>query len=60
MKTKECPYTLEIWKPIVNYEDKYEISNFGNIKSLQFILKKTATFFNFSNSNSKPNKLPPN
>ena len=34
MKTKECPNTLEIWKPIVNYEDKYEISNFGNIKSL--------------------------
>lgn len=26
----------EVWKPIKNYEDKYEISNFGNIKSINF------------------------
>ena len=25
----------EIWKPIKNYEDKYEISNLGRVKSLQ-------------------------
>lgn len=24
----------EIWKPIINYEEKYEISNLGNVKSL--------------------------
>ena len=26
---------IEIWKPIKNYEGKYEISNFGRVKSLQ-------------------------
>lgn len=25
----------EIWKPILGYEDRYEISNFGKIKSLR-------------------------
>ena len=24
----------EIWKPLKNYEDLYEVSNFGNIKGL--------------------------
>lgn len=27
----------EIWKPIKGYEDKYEISNYGNVKSIYFI-----------------------
>ena len=26
--------TIEIWKPIVEYEGLYEVSNLGNIKSL--------------------------
>jgi hypothetical protein len=26
--------TQEIWKPIVGFEGRYEISNFGNVKSL--------------------------
>ena len=26
---------MEIWKPIIGYEDLYEISNLGNVKSLQ-------------------------
>jgi hypothetical protein len=26
---------MEIWKPVVNYEGLYEVSTFGNIKSLQ-------------------------
>ncbi len=26
----------EIWKPIINYEDYYEISNYGRVKSLKF------------------------
>jgi hypothetical protein len=25
---------IEIWKPVVGYEELYEVSNFGNIKSL--------------------------
>lgn len=24
----------EVWKPIKNYEDCYEVSNFGNVRSL--------------------------
>ena len=31
---------MEIWKPIIGYEDLYEISSFGNVKSLQKGLKK--------------------
>lgn len=31
----------EIWKPIKGYEDKYEISNFGNVKSLYLINRQT-------------------
>ena len=27
---------MEIWKPIKNYEDSYEISNLGNVKSLNY------------------------
>ena len=25
----------EIWKPIIGYEDRYEVSNFGKVKSLK-------------------------
>lgn len=28
---------IEIWKPIKNYEGKYEISNFGRVRRLRFI-----------------------
>ncbi len=28
------PFTREIWKPVKNYEDLYELSNYGKIKSL--------------------------
>ena len=31
----------EIWKPIKGYEDKYEISNYGNVKSIYFINRQT-------------------
>lgn len=31
----------EIWKPIKNFEDRYEISNFGNIKTLKPWYNKT-------------------
>jgi len=27
---------IEIWKPIIGYENYYEISNFGNVKSYYF------------------------
>lgn len=30
---------LEIWKPIPGYEDCYEISNFGKVKSIERIVK---------------------
>lgn len=26
---------LEVWKPIINYEGLYEVSNFGNVRSLK-------------------------
>ena len=28
-------YMQEIWKPVKGYEDFYEISNLGNVKSLR-------------------------
>lgn len=30
------PLKNEIWKPLINYEEKYLISNYGRIKSLNF------------------------
>ena len=30
---------MEIWKDIKNYEGRYQISNFGNVKSLERIVK---------------------
>lgn len=27
---------IEIWKPVLNYEEKYSVSNLGNVKSLNF------------------------
>lgn len=29
----------EIWKPIIGYENKYEVSNMGNVRSLYYINK---------------------
>ena len=26
---------LEVWKPVVDYEGLYEVSNFGNVRSLK-------------------------
>lgn len=31
---------MELWKPIEGYENIYEISNYGRVKSLQRIVKK--------------------
>lgn len=36
---------LEIWKPVVGYEGRYEVSNFGRIKAL-----KKEHFFGFKNA----------
>lgn len=36
----EMQQLKEEWKPIKNYEDRYEISNFGKIKSLYYKRKK--------------------
>ena len=30
---------IEIWKEVKNYEGIYEVSNFGNVKSLQRLIK---------------------
>tara|TARA_R110000803_G_scaffold171512_2_gene234424 strand:- start:18 stop:524 length:507 start_codon:yes stop_codon:yes gene_type:complete len=30
---------MEIWKDVKNYEGRYQISNFGNVKSLERIVK---------------------
>nr|DAU14515.1 MAG TPA: homing endonuclease [Caudoviricetes sp.] len=27
---------MEIWKPVLGYENKYEVSNLGNVKSLNY------------------------
>lgn len=27
----------EIWKPVVGYEDRYEVSNFGRVKSIKIL-----------------------
>ena len=37
---------MEVWKPIKNYENLYEISNYGRVKSLRSgkILKKRLTY----------------
>jgi hypothetical protein len=31
----------EIWKDIVGYEGKYQVSNLGRIKSLEYVIKKS-------------------
>lgn len=28
---------VEIWRPIQGYEDSYEVSNLGNVKSLKWV-----------------------
>jgi hypothetical protein len=33
--------SLEVWKPVVGYEGLYEVSNYGNVKSLPYKLGKT-------------------
>ena len=38
---KEQP--LEIWKPVVGFEGRYEVSNLGNIRSLNYHRKKGLT-----------------
>ena len=30
----------EIWKPVAGYEELYEVSNFGMVKSLKFSVAK--------------------
>ncbi len=32
MENKYYTPTIEIWKDVVNFEDEYEISNFGNVR----------------------------
>ena len=43
----------EVWKNIPNYENYYQVSNFGNIKSLD-------RYYNGRNLKGKPIKLSPN
>lgn len=31
----------EIWKPVVGYEGLYEVSNYGNVKSLERYVKSS-------------------
>lgn len=31
----------EIWKPVLGYENDYQVSNFGNVKSLKSIITKS-------------------
>ena len=33
----------EIWKDIVGYEQLYQVSNFGRVKSVQRVVKSTGT-----------------
>jgi hypothetical protein len=41
---------MEIWKPIIGYENLYEISNLGNVKSLQKGFKKEKILKNRPNN----------
>ena len=34
----ECKQTIEIWKPIEGYEDYYEVSNLGRVRSKDRII----------------------
>ena len=41
-------YTEEVWKDIVGYEGRYQISNFGNIRSLDlFFVQKNGHNYSF-------------
>ncbi len=44
-------FKSELWKDVVNYEDIYQISNLGNIKSIERIIKPP-----FKSSYIKPGK----
>ena len=35
---------MEIWKDIKNFENKYQISNLGNVKSLERLIKPTGKY----------------
>lgn len=37
-------YRDEIWKDIAGFEDFYQVSNYGNIRSLERLVKQHNTF----------------
>jgi hypothetical protein len=45
---------VEIWKPVKNYELLYEISNFGNLRSLNRITKTSKGFRSYKGKKIKP------
>ncbi len=34
----EIPFDIEVWRPVVGYEDLYEVSNLGRVRSLSRII----------------------
>lgn len=44
-KPAECQQTIEIWKPIKGYEDYYEVSNLGRVRSKDRIIYRTKKGF---------------
>lgn len=34
-RARKAAYEEEVWRPIEGYEDRYEISNLGRVKSLE-------------------------
>jgi len=36
---------MEIWKPVVGYETRYEVSNLGNIRSTYFRVKRNKKLY---------------
>ena len=40
-RQKGARYSGEVWKPVIGYEGRYEVSNFGRVKSLPNCRRKT-------------------
>ena len=44
---RENNMTEEVWKPVFGYEEWYEVSNFGNVRSLDRMVKHYSGFNRF-------------
>lgn len=47
----------EIWKPVVGYEGRYEVSNLGNVRNCGFHTMRLTRWGNYSTYYYKPHKM---